>query len=74
MIRLISKKTDLEERAGVGMEVGVHNPGDLKNDTVYIKVHKTFRKVHMTIAIGNIITLACSVFHLHYITGKIQFI
>lgn len=74
MIKLISKKTDLEEKAGIGMEVGIHKPGDLINDTNYIKVHKTFRKVHMTIAMGNMITLACSIFHLHYITGKIQFL
>lgn len=67
-------KNDLEEEAGVGKEIGVHNPGTLINNKKYLKIHKNFRKVHMTIAIGNIITLACSVLHLHYITGKLQFV
>lgn len=67
----MDKTRAFEEAAGVGMEIGKHNAGSLSNNEQYLKVYKSFRKVHMTIAIGNVITMACSVLHLHYLSNKL---
>lgn len=67
----MEQKNNIEKEVGVGMEVGKHDPGVLVNCPHYLQIHKAFRKVHMTIAIGNIITMACTVIHLHYLANKI---
>lgn len=72
LLRYMVAKNLLEKEAGVGMEVGKHDPGSLINDVNYCTVYKSFRKVHMTIAMGNIITMACSMFHLYYLATKIN--
>ncbi|XP_060515755.1 transmembrane protein 205 [Cylas formicarius] len=71
LLSLITIKTAIEKEAGVGMEVGKFDPGRLRNCTHYLKIHKTFRKVHMTIAIGNIVTMACTTLHLYYLASKL---
>lgn len=52
LLRLIAAKIAMEKAAGVGLEVGRHDPGPLAKCPHYIKIHKAFRKVHMLIAIG----------------------
>lgn len=71
LLRLMEKTNEFEEAAGVGMEIGKHDAGALKNNEQYLKVYKSFRKVHMTIAIGNLITMGCSILHLQYISNKL---
>ncbi|XP_017785964.1 PREDICTED: transmembrane protein 205 [Nicrophorus vespilloides] len=71
LLKLILMKNRIEHAAGIGMEIGVHDAGPLKNCPHYIKIHRSFRTVHMTIAIGNIITMACSVSHLNYLSHKL---
>lgn len=71
LIVLIDQKNTIEKDAGVGMEVGKHNPGKLVNCPHYLRIHRAFRKTHMCVAIGNIFTLACTVIHLHYLAHKI---
>ncbi|RZB41087.1 DUF4149 domain containing protein [Asbolus verrucosus] len=71
LLRLMTIKNKIESQAGVGMEVGKLVPGNLLNCPHYVQIHKAFRKVHMTIAIGNIITMACTVSHLYYLSQKL---
>ncbi|XP_014225651.1 transmembrane protein 205 [Trichogramma pretiosum] len=70
LLRLIDQKTSLERAAGVGAEIGRHDPGPLKHCPHYMKIHGEFRRVHMIIAMGNMLTMACTVLHLHYIAGN----
>ncbi|XP_015609859.1 transmembrane protein 205 [Cephus cinctus] len=71
LLKLILAKNALERAAGVGNEIGRHNPGPLKHCPHYLKIHQAFRKVHVSIAMGNMLTMACTVLHLHYIASKL---
>ncbi|XP_031348275.1 transmembrane protein 205 [Photinus pyralis] len=73
LLHFLQKATEYEEEVGVGMEVGRHKSGVLARNKNYVLVYTSFRKLHMAIAIGNIITLACSVVHIYYIANIIQF-
>ncbi|EFN81882.1 Transmembrane protein 205 [Harpegnathos saltator] len=71
LLRLIVLKNNLERTAGVGNEIGRHNTGPLKHCPHYLNIHHTFRRVHVYIAVGNMLTMACTVLHLHYIASKL---
>ncbi|XP_034193518.1 transmembrane protein 205 [Osmia lignaria lignaria] len=71
LLQLIVQKNTLERAAGVGNEIGVHNPGPLKHCPHYLKIHQAFRRVHVYIAMGNMLTMGCTVLHLHYIASKL---
>ena len=71
LLQLIVQKNSLERAAGVGNEIGRHNPGPLKHCPHYLKIHKAFRRVHVYIAMGNMLTMGCTVIHLHYIASKL---
>lgn len=67
VLELISKKTVIEKAAGIGQEVGHYDLGPLLQCPHYMAVHRSFRKVHMFTAIGNIIAIMCSAFHLYFL-------
>ncbi|XP_035728129.1 transmembrane protein 205-like [Vespa mandarinia] len=71
LLQLIIQKNALERAAGVGNEIGRHNPGPLKHCPHYLKIHNAFRRVHVSIAMGNMLTMACTILHLHYIASKL---
>ncbi|KAF7388437.1 hypothetical protein HZH68_012379 [Vespula germanica] len=71
LLQLIVQKNALERAAGVGNEIGRHNPGPLKHCPHYLKIHNAFRRVHVSIAMGNMLTMACTILHLHYIASKL---
>ncbi|KAL3290378.1 hypothetical protein HHI36_023720 [Cryptolaemus montrouzieri] len=71
LLELISGKNEIERKAGVGMEIGKFNPGSLSENADYMELHKSFRKIHMTIAIGNVITMGCTMLHLYYLSQKL---
>ncbi|XP_012525345.1 transmembrane protein 205 [Monomorium pharaonis] len=71
LLQLIVQKNNFERAVGVGNEIGRHNPGPLKNCTHYLKIHRAFRRVHVCIAMGNMLTMACTVLHLYYIASKL---
>ncbi|XP_032678152.1 uncharacterized protein LOC116847345 [Odontomachus brunneus] len=71
LLRLIVLKNNLERAAGVGGEIGRHTAGPLKYCPHYFKIHHAFRRVHVCIAMGNMLTMACTVLHLHYIANKL---
>jgi len=48
LLRLIAAKIAMEKAAGVGLEFGRHDPGPLAKCPHNIKIHKAFRKVHVS--------------------------
>ncbi|XP_053976335.1 transmembrane protein 205 [Hylaeus volcanicus] len=71
LLQLIVQKNTLERAAGVGNEIGRHNPGPLKHCPHYLRMHNAFRRVHVSIAMGNMLTMGCTVLHLYYIASKL---
>nr|XP_023018709.1 transmembrane protein 205 [Leptinotarsa decemlineata] len=71
LLRLIVKKTKIEKKAGVGMEIGKLNFAGLKDCPYYMSIHKTFRKIHMTIAMMNLTAMACTTLQLYYLSHKL---
>ncbi|XP_015377092.1 PREDICTED: transmembrane protein 205-like [Diuraphis noxia] len=69
VLRLIATKTAIEKSVGLGKEVGRCDLGRLTECPHYMIMHRIFRKIHMFMAIGNIITIMCSIFHLTYIAA-----
>lgn len=72
LLHLMKQTGKLEEAAGVGLEIGRHDPGLLSRNIDYVVLYKAFRKVHSVIALGNVVTLACSLLHLHYLSLKLN--
>ncbi|CAG9796291.1 unnamed protein product [Diatraea saccharalis] len=62
MLRAKHVKTQMEEVAGGGQEVGRLVLGELAHCPRYIRVLKTFRMYHSSIAMGTMITLGCSLY------------
>lgn len=60
MLRAKHVKTQMEEAAGGGQEVGRLVLGELAHCPRYLRVLKTFRAYHSSIAMGTMITLGCS--------------
>ncbi|XP_022176213.1 transmembrane protein 205-like [Myzus persicae] len=69
VLRLIAAKTAIEKAVGLGKEVGRCDLGRLVDCPHYMTMHRIFRKVHMFMAIGNVVTIVCSVFHLAHIAS-----
>lgn len=72
LLRLMREKHKFEIGVGSGQEIGYLEPGDLVKCPHYQKIHKTFRRIHMTVAMGNMTTLVCTFLHLHYLASKIS--
>lgn len=71
LLSLNYQKTMIERAAGVGNEIGRHVPGSLKHCPHYLQIHNAFRRTHVAIAMGNILTMACTVLHLQYLASKL---
>ncbi|XP_014472309.1 PREDICTED: transmembrane protein 205 [Dinoponera quadriceps] len=71
LLRLIVLKNNLERATGVGGEIGRQNIGPLKHCPYYMKIHRAFCQIHVCIAMGNMLTVACTVLHLHYIASRL---
>ncbi|XP_053948236.1 uncharacterized protein LOC128856852 isoform X1 [Anastrepha ludens] len=72
MLRLMHEKYRIEGAIGSGREVGSLEQGDLINCPHYQRIHKTFRRIHMTIAMGNMTVLLATCLHLYFLASKIQ--
>lgn len=70
VLKLIALKTAIEKAAGIGQEVGHYELGPLLQCPHYMAIHKSFRKVHMITAMGNIVAIMCSAFHLYFLSYK----
>ncbi|XP_028170597.1 uncharacterized protein LOC114360193 [Ostrinia furnacalis] len=62
MLRAKHIKTQMEEVAGGGQEVGRLILGELAHCPRYLRVLRTFRMYHSSIAMGTMIALGCSVY------------
>ncbi|CAG5101828.1 Similar to tmem205: Transmembrane protein 205 (Xenopus laevis) [Cotesia congregata] len=71
LLRLIDEKKGIEQAAGVGKETGCQKIGALKDCPHYMEIHRSFRKTHGCIAMGNVITMGCTIMHLFYISNKL---
>lgn len=71
LLQLMQAKYEFEEKFHNGQEIGYQEDVEELKCPRYQQIHKKFRKVHMTIAIGNIIAICCSFTHLYYLTSKI---
>jgi len=65
-------KYTFEGKLGNGQEVGHQEEFDGIQCPHYREINRKFRSVHIKCAIGNIVTICCSFFHLFYIASKIQ--
>lgn len=72
LLRLMQEKYKIEDTIGSGKEIGSLVQGDLIKCPHYQRIHKAFRRVHMTVAIGNMITMAGSCLQLYYIASQLQ--
>ncbi|XP_037811616.1 transmembrane protein 205 isoform X2 [Lucilia sericata] len=72
LLRLMHEKYKIEGTIGSGKEIGSLVQGDLVKCPHYQRIHKAFRRIHMTVAIGNMITMAASCLQLYYIAGQLQ--
>lgn len=75
MLRLMHQKYHFESSETVGQEVGhfsgTENP-KLRGSNHYQSVHKRFRQIHMATAMVNMVSLLCTVVHLHYLASRVQ--
>lgn len=74
LLNLMALKYKYEMMVGSGREVGFENQKQLKASPEYQRVHKSFRKTHMVIAMGNLTTVACSFAHLYYLVQRMQLV
>lgn len=72
LLRLMAEKHKFETGAGSGMEIGYLEQRDLVKCPHYQRIHTAFRRIHMTVAMGNMTTLICTFLHLHYLASKIS--
>ncbi|KAH8387499.1 hypothetical protein KR093_007328 [Drosophila rubida] len=72
MLRLMHEKYRIEGAIGSGQEVGSLVQGDLVECPHYQRIHKAFRRIHMTIAIGNMIILLATCLQLYFLALKIR--
>lgn len=73
LLDAMEERMTLEENAGVGMEIGYHNPGPLAYCPHYSKVNKRFRIYHGICACANILSMACSTLHLYFLSTKLRY-
>ncbi|XP_017148558.1 transcription factor kayak [Drosophila miranda] len=72
MLKLMHEKYKIEDAIGSGQEVGSLVQGDLIDCPHYQRVHKGFRRIHMTIAIGNMTVMLATCLQLYFLASKIH--
>lgn len=74
MLRLMHEKHRIEAQVSIGQEVGQFDGagnGSLERSRHYKATHKKFRKIHMTTAILNMVSLTCTCVHLLYLATRV---
>lgn len=74
LLHYMRLKYSFEEKLGNGREVGHQEEFDGIQCPRYREINGKFRSVHLKCAIGNIVTICCSFFHLFYVASRIQFL
>ncbi|KAK6618060.1 hypothetical protein RUM44_002502 [Polyplax serrata] len=74
LVRLICIKNEMEAKHGLGMEVGkLSHESSLFSSTEYVSVHRRFRRLHMFIAVSNIVCIGFSTAHLYMTVSDVSF-
>ena len=74
LVKLICLKNDMEAEHGLGMEIGkLSNDSSLFQSLDYIKIHNKFRRLHMLIAVSNILCIMFSIVHLYIAVSDVNF-
>lgn len=71
LLKLMREKYQFEKQLDNGQEVGYQQNIEGLRCPKYQKIHKSFRKVHVKCAIGNVVAICCSFVHLYYLASKI---
>lgn len=71
LLELMRAKYQFEQRLGNGQEIGYQQSVDGLRCPHYQQIHRRFRKLHIKCAVGNVVAICCSCFHLHYLASKI---
>ncbi|CAG0885176.1 unnamed protein product [Darwinula stevensoni] len=71
LLAALSQKLVMEKAARIGQEVGHYNLGRLKNCPHFMKLHRQFRRIHIVIALGNMVAMACTSFHLYHLASQL---
>jgi len=71
MKKLIAVKVDIEKMVGIGQEIGYYNYGGLRKCPYFMKFQRNFRKLHIKIALGNIVCISSAVLHLWYLASHL---
>lgn len=74
LLRLMRAKYQFEQKLGNGQEVGYQESFTGIRCPRYQQIHKSFRKIHIKVAIGNVIAICCTFMHLYYLSSKITFL
>lgn len=72
LLDALEERMTIEENAGVGMEIGCHNPGPLAYCPHYNIINRRFKKYHGMCAVANILAMACSTLHLYFLSTKLR--
>lgn len=75
MLRLMHQKYHFEASETVGQEVGHFSGAEnaqLQRSLHYKSVHKRFRQIHMMTAMANMVALACTFVHLHFLASRVE--
>lgn len=75
MLRLMHQKYHFEASETVGQEVGHFSGAEnaqLQRSLHYKSVHKRFRQIHMATAMANMVALACTFVHLHFLASRVE--
>lgn len=72
LLALMRVKYQFEQKLGNGQEVGYQETFTGFRCPHYQQIHKSFRKVHIKCAIGNVIAICCTFMHLYYLSSKIE--
>jgi len=67
LLQLMAIRTLIEDEAGIGNEIGRHDPGKLKDCPHYNQIHRQFRKMHGFCAAANVTAVACNGIHLYHL-------
>lgn len=71
LLETLSVRMLIEQEAGVGGEIGRHEPGLLKDCPNYMKIHRKFRKWHLACGVANVAAVGCNGIHLYHLATKL---
>ncbi|KAL5014108.1 hypothetical protein ScPMuIL_008378 [Solemya velum] len=75
VVDIMIKRFELENEFGNGVAYTVGSTADLtemKKNPIYLHIHRLFRRLHISSALANVITLFANLIHLYYLSCQCQ--